>query len=170
MRPSFSSPLHAALPVWLVLFTGCGSADPPTRPSIPEPAAVVQTVEPGIPIEVREDAIQVGMMDPISLHAATREGMNIKVSVSYRGGETHRVRALAGTCFYASYPGQIYVFLQHDAAGDASEELVEQEIAYDMRPVFEYFDVENQPFYLRVITPSFRDQDPNGSRMVLIEP
>jgi hypothetical protein len=170
MRPSRLVPA-----IFLTLFvftTGCGSEDPPTRPS-PEPAAAATQVAPGIPIEVREDADRVGMLDPITLHAASREGMNVNVTVSYRGGETHVVRALASTCVRLSYPPQVFVYLQHDAAGDASDGLVEQELAYDLRPIIEYQRAQGwaiEPFYVRVITPAYGDNSPSGSKSVLIEP
>jgi hypothetical protein len=170
MRPSVigSRPLQVTFAAVLVLVAGCSNQDNPALPSAPEPAASALVTEPGIPIEVREDADQVGVLDAIKLNGASLEGRNIKVSVSYSGGcETHTIRALASTCMRASYPGQVYVYLQHDAAGDDCEKLIREEIAFDVTPLLEFFNIQNPEdrFYIRVITP-----DAETRPLVLIEP
>src|SRR5262245_38818027 len=107
-----SRSLHMAFLATLVLFTGCGSDDPPTRADTP--------VEPGIPVEVRADANQVGLKDPILLDQASQDGMNLKVKVSYGGcyHAFHPVRALASTAIFETYPLTIDVYLQHDGQGE----------------------------------------------------
>ena len=166
MRPSniASRPLHALVAAMLLGFTGCGSDDPPSRPSL--------SIEPGVPVEVREDADQVGMMDPINLEAASREGTNLKVIVSYGGCQVHAIRALVDTGIRESYPATIYVYLQHDGGGERCEKLLRQELSYDVRPIFELMKsqgLEGQPFSARVITPAVLT-DPSASMRVLFDP
>jgi hypothetical protein len=164
MRPSHIAirSIHALLTATLLMFTGCGDDDPPTRP----PAS--NTVEPGTPVEIREDADEVGLLDPITLEAASREGTNLKVTVSYGGCRIHTIRALVDTGIRASYPATIYIYLQHDGGGERCEMALRQELSYDVRPIFEMMEAQGlggQPFSARVITPA-----PSGSMRVLFEP
>ncbi|HET9253460.1 MAG TPA: hypothetical protein VFP58_15205 [Candidatus Eisenbacteria bacterium] len=159
-----SRSLHTLFAAMLFLVPGCGE-DPPTRP----PAANV-SVEPGTPVEIRDDADQVGMMDPITLEAASREGTNLKVTVSYGGCRVHRIRALVDTGIRESYPVTIYVYLQHDDDGERCAMAIRQELSYDARPIFDWLKSQGiERFSARVITPAVLT-DPSASMRVLFEP
>jgi len=148
----------------LILLTGCGSDDPPTRPSTP--------VVPGTPVEVREDAREVGLLDPITLHAASREGTNLKVLVTYGGCRVHTVRALASTGILASYPATIDIYLQHDRNGENCDMLLRQELSFDVRPIFDWMEsqgLKDQPFSARVMTPAVLT-DPSANMRVVFQP
>lgn len=163
MRPSniASRSLRALFAALLLGFTACGKDDPPSRPALP--------IEPGVPVEMREDADQVGMMDPIDLHAASRVGTNLNVTVMYGGCRNHTIRALASTHPRESYPLTIYVYLQHDDNGELCSMAIQEDLSYDMRPIYEWMKSQglgSGPFFARVITPAVKT-DPSQSKTVL---
>ena len=164
MRLSITTP-RSTLSLLTALFlacTGCGNDDPPTRPPTGNVA-----VQPGTPVEIREDAAQVGRMDPITLDAASREGTNLNVTVMYSGCKTHTIRALVTPCVFETYPVTIDVYLQHDANGERCDMTFRQELSFDVRPILEWLESEGsmpESFSARVITP-----DPSGSKRVLFE-
>ena len=169
MRPSSIAPRSIRLLILSMLFIliGCGDEDSPTRP----PTANVP-VEPGTPVEVREDAREAGLLDPITLHAASREGTNLKVTVSYGGCEVHTIRALASTGVLASYPATIDIYLQHDRPEVDCDMLLQQELSFDVRPVFDFMEAKGmggQPFSAKVMTPAALT-DPTKIKRVLFQP
>ena len=169
MRPSSlaSRSIRLLILCMSLILIGCGDEDSPTRP----PAANV-LVEPGTPVEVREDAREAGLLDPITLHAASREGTNLKVKVSYGGCEVHTIRALASTGILASYPATIDIYLQHDRPAVDCDKLLTQELSFDVRPIYEYMESQGmggQPFSARVMTPAALT-DPTTIKRVLFQP
>ena len=169
MRPSSirSRSIHVLILGALLFLIGCGDEDSPTRP----PAANAP-VEPGTPVEVREDAREAGLLDPITLQAASREGINLKVNVSYGGCEVHTIRALASTGILASDPATIDIYLQHDGNPVDCEMLLRQELSFDVRPIFDFMESQGmggQPFSARVMTPAALT-DPSAIKRVLFQP
>lgn len=74
--------------------------------------------------------------DPLEVLAATINGDTLRIEVSYSGGcVTHDFKFLVGRSFMESYPVRTFTFLSHEDNDDECDNLITEELTFDLTPL-----------------------------------
>jgi len=100
--------------------------DDPEAPDAEPDRPTITETDPGTKIdEIDSDAYELGEIEI--------EGDVLKIEVSYGGGaEEHEFALYWNGMMLRSYPGQIHVFLKHDANGDTAEAYLTETLEFDL--------------------------------------
>lgn len=123
-------PLFFAL---MVLFSGCKSEKSPV-------AANEDNSSKTEVVMVDDIDTSALAADPFNLNAATLEGDELNLNVSYSGGcQEHLFRFVAERNFIDGNPVEAVFVLSHNANNDACEAWLTNRLSFDLSPLKAYF-------------------------------